>query len=613
MPGTLPRVLTASGLTKSFGPRQLFRDVSVRLLPRRRQALVGGNGMGKTTLLEILLGEQEPDAGEVYRPRELRIGYLPQDLQAERTGTVIDEAMAGATQVTEVAARLAELGGRLADTADPDHDRVLAAYGEAQTRFEQLGGYGLRAEAAKVLAGLGFSSDDLERPVGALSGGWRMRVALARLLVSQPDVLILDEPTNHLDVDSVAWLEQHLAGWGGALLFVSHDRDFIDAVATHVLELAGGTLTEYVGGFAEFVLAREAQLAEMEAAARQRSRQVAQAERFIERFRYKATKARQVQSRVKALERLAPVVVPDRRELVARFGFPEPQRSSRVVVSLEDVSVGYDDQEILSGVDLVIERGRKVALVGPNGAGKTTLVRLLLGQLSPTAGQLVMGSNVDAAYFAQDLAEQLDLGRTVVEEFKAKVGERSGRNLRTMLGSFGFSGDAGDRRVGDLSGGEKTRLALAEVLANPVNLAGAGRADQPSRPAQLRRAGGRPRRLPGHGRARDPRPSPDPRRGRRHRRGSQRDRALARRGGRGVVDAGFGRRHGGHDRCLGHRPGGGRRGADGGPGPRRWRRGRPPGRATAFRRQPTPTPQLGHPDPETAPREGGTGLGTGRA
>jgi len=463
-------VLSAAGLSKSFGPRQLFRDVSLRLLPRRRQALVGGNGMGKTTLLEILLGEQEPDTGEVYRPRDLRVGYLPQDLQAEHTGNVIDEAMAGATQVTEVADRLAELGRRLADPHDPERDRVLAAYGEAQTRFEQLGGYGLRAEAAKILAGLGFAADDLERPVAELSGGWRMRVSLARLLVSRPDVLILDEPTNHLDVDSVAWLEQHLAGWGGALLFVSHDRDFIDAVATHVLELAGGTLTEYVGGFAEFVIAREAQLAELEAAARQRARQVAQAERFIERFRYKATKARQVQSRIKALERVAPVVMPDRRELVARFGFPEPQRSSRVVVELDGVSVGYDERPILTDVDLVVERGRKVALVGPNGAGKTTLVRLLLGQLAPTAGRLVVGSNVDAAYFAQDLAEQLDLGRTVVEEFKAKVGERPGRNLRTVLGSFGFSGDAGDRRVGDLSGGEKTRLALAEVLANPVNL-----------------------------------------------------------------------------------------------------------------------------------------------
>jgi ATP-binding cassette subfamily F protein 3 len=463
-------VLTASGLSKSFGPRQLFGDVSVRLLPRRRQALVGGNGTGKTTLLEILLGDQEPDEGEVHRPRDLRIGYLPQDLQAERSGSVIDEAMAGATHITAVATRLAELGQRLSDPDAPDHDRVLAAYGEAQTRFEQLGGYGLRAEASKILSGLGFDADDLERPVTELSGGWRMRVALARLLVSHPDVLILDEPTNHLDVDSVAWLEQHLAGWGGALLFVSHDRDFIDAVATHVLELAGGKLTEYVGGFGEFVAAREARIAEQEAAARARSRQVAHVERFVERFRYKATKARQVQSRIKALERLTPVAVPDRGELVARFGFPEPQRSSRVVVSLDGVSVGYDGPSILRDVDLVVERGRKVALVGPNGAGKTTLVRLLLGQLEPTIGEVALGANVDAAYFAQDMTEQLDLTRTVVEEFKAKVGERPGRNLRTVLGSFGFSGEAGDRRVGDLSGGEKTRLALAEVLANPVNL-----------------------------------------------------------------------------------------------------------------------------------------------
>jgi ATP-binding cassette subfamily F protein 3 len=297
-----------------------------------------------------------------------------------------------------------------------------------------------------------------------------MRVALAKLLLSQPDVLILDEPTNHLDVDSVAWLEQRLASWSGALLFVSHDRDFIESVATHVLEMAGGTLTEYVGGFADFVAAREERVLQLEALARQQARQINQTERFIERFRYKATKARQVQSRMKALEKLARVQPPTRAELMARFAFPEPQRSSRVVAELEGVDVGYDGDPILSGVDLVIERGRKVALVGPNGAGKTTLVRLLLGQLQPTAGRLTRGSNVDAASFAQDLTQQLDLSRTVVEEFKAKVGERAGRNLRTVLGSFGFSGEAGDRLVGDLSGGEKTRLALAEVMANPVNL-----------------------------------------------------------------------------------------------------------------------------------------------
>jgi ATP-binding cassette subfamily F protein 3 len=469
--GTLPDVLSASGLSKSFGPRVLFRDVSLRLLPGRRQALVGGNGLGKTTLIEILLGEHEPDAGEVHRPRDLRAGYLPQDLHTVQTGTVLDEALSGATHVTEIAHRLEELERRLADPADPDHDRVLAAYGEAQTRFEQLGGYALKAEAERVLAGLGFAPGDAARPVHELSGGWRMRVALARLLVSKPDVLILDEPTNHLDVDSVAWLEQRLVSWGGALLFVSHDRDFIDSVATHVLELAGGTLTEYVGGFAEFVAAREERVAQLEALARQQARQIAHTERFIERFRYKATKARQVQSRMKALEKLTKVEgPPNRSELVARFGFPEPQRSSRTVAELEGVDVGYDGRAILTDVDLVIERGRKVALVGPNGAGKTTLVRLLLGELEPTAGRLTRGSNVDAAYFAQDLTQQLDLSRTVVEEFKAKVGERAGRNLRTVLGSFGFSGEAGDRRVGDLSGGEKTRLALAEVMANPVNL-----------------------------------------------------------------------------------------------------------------------------------------------
>ena len=464
-------MLTASGLSKSFGPRVLFRDVSLRLLPGRRQALVGGNGLGKTTLIEILMGTQEPDEGEVHRPKGLRIGYLPQDLHDAQEGTVLDEALSGAGHVTGIAHRLESLAHRLADVDDPDHDKLLAAYGDAQTRFEQLGGYALTAEAQRVLAGLGFDDADHNRPVKELSGGWRMRVALAALLVAKPDLLILDEPTNHLDVDSVAWLEQHLLGWGGGLLFVSHDRDFIDTVATHVLELSGGTLVEYVGGFAEFVVAREDRVAQLEAQARSQARQIAHMERFVERFRYKATKARQVQSRLKALDRIERVEVADRKELVARFGFPEPRRSSRVVAELSGVVAGYDhDRPILSGVDLVVERGRKVALVGPNGAGKTTLVRLLLGQLTPSAGRLTRGANVDAASFAQDLTEQLDLSRTVVEEFKSRVGERAGRNLRTVLGSFGFSGEAGDRLVGDLSGGEKTRLALAEVMANPVNL-----------------------------------------------------------------------------------------------------------------------------------------------
>jgi ATP-binding cassette subfamily F protein 3 len=466
-------VITVSGLAKAHGTKQLFRDVTFRLLPGRRIALVGGNGVGKTTLLEIVLGLQEPDSGEVHRGKEVRVGYLPQEAVGTVTPgvTVLEEVLAGKADVASLEHRLRELEGRIAATTGAEHDRAMRAYGEAQSRFEQLGGYALEAEAQRILAGLGFASRDAGREVRALSGGWQMRAALARLMLDAPDVLVLDEPTNHLDTDSVAWLETTLAAYAGAILFVSHDRDFIDAVAERVVEVANLTATEYVGGFAEFVVQREDRLAQARAAQASQQRQIAHVERFIERFRYKATKARQVQSRMKALDRLERIEVPDAKELAARFAFPEPQRSSRVVAELRDVTIGYDDEAVLTDLDLVIERGEKIALVGPNGAGKTTLVRLLLGQLAPMAGSCTMGANVDVAYFAQQQVETLDVSRTVAMEFQAAVGDRpKGRNLRTVLGSFGFPGDAADRRVGDLSGGERTRLALAKIMVNPVNL-----------------------------------------------------------------------------------------------------------------------------------------------
>ncbi|MEO5839594.1 MAG: ABC-F family ATP-binding cassette domain-containing protein [Acidimicrobiales bacterium] len=462
-------MLSASGLRKAHGTRVLFRDVTITLPLGRRAALVGSNGTGKTTLLEILAGIHPPDAGDVHRPRDLQIGYLPQDLAEAPDGTVLETTMAGAEHLNALAHRIHELEHQMASDDPVIRDRALALYGDEHGRYEQLGGYALEAKAHRVLAGLGFAPGDGERPMRELSGGWRMRVALARLLLAEPDVLLLDEPTNHLDVDSVAWLESHLQEWPGAILFVSHDRDFIDAIAQRVFELSNETITEYVGGFAEFVALREERLEQMRAAAASQSRKIQHVERFIERFRYKATKARQVQSRVKALERLDRIEVPERRELIARFAFPAPARCSRVVAELENVDAGYDGEVVLSDVSFVLERGRKVALVGPNGAGKTTLLRMLLGEIPPMAGSITLGANVDPAFFAQHQAEVLDPMATVYQEF-AKSASDKGRNLRTTLGAFGFSGDAAERKVLELSGGERTRLALAKVMANPVNL-----------------------------------------------------------------------------------------------------------------------------------------------
>ncbi len=481
-------MISVVGLAKAHGAKQLFRDVSFRLLPGRRIALVGGNGVGKTTLLEIVLGMQEPDGGEIHRTRGVRVGYLPQEAvgTAEDETTVLQSVLAGAGPIRELESELAALAERLATTTGAENERALEAYGAAQSRFEQLGGYALEAEAHRILAGLGFTTGAADRPVRSLSGGWQMRAALARLLLDRPDVLVLDEPTNHLDTDSVAWLETMLAAYPGAILFVSHDRDFIDTVAERVVEVANGTATEYVGGFAEFIVQREDRLAQLRAAAASQQRQIAHVERFVERFRYKATKSRQVQSRLKTLERLEQIEVPEARELAAKFGFPEPRRSSRTVAELVGVDVGYDDVPVLHGVDLVVERGEKLALVGPNGAGKTTLVRLLLGQLHALAGTSTIGANVDVAYFAQQQVESLDLSITVLQEFQKafdappdgdragrpgwQTGTGRGRSSRTVLGSFGFTGDASDRKVGELSGGERTRLALAKVMVHPVNL-----------------------------------------------------------------------------------------------------------------------------------------------
>ncbi len=465
-------MLSVSGLSKSFGPRTLFRDVTFRLTSGRRIALVGGNGVGKTTLMEIIVGTQEADAGDVSRQKDLRIGYLPQELIDVWESSVLEEVLKGAKHVLEIEKHLRSLEADMATTTGDAHDKVMENYGIAQSQFEQLGGYQLEPEARRILGGLGFTSGDMDRPLAEMSGGWQMRASLARLLLQKPDILVLDEPTNHLDVDSVLWLEAQLAAYPGAILFVSHDRDFIDNVAERVVEVARSTTTEYVGGFAEFVVLREERVRMAEAAASSQARQRAHVEQFVERFRYKATKAKQVQSRIKTLEKLEKIEVPQIEELKLSFAFPEPRRSARVVIEIENADIGYGDEApVVSGASLVVERGDKVALIGPNGAGKSTVLKAILGELTPSSGSVTLGSNVDVAYFAQHQVDALDMEQTVYGEFKMKVGEQpKNRQLRTVLGSFGFSGDAVDRRVADLSGGERTRLALAETMCNPVNL-----------------------------------------------------------------------------------------------------------------------------------------------
>lgn len=463
-------MLTVSGLAKSHGSRRLFADVTLQLSAGRRVALVGGNGVGKTTLIEIVMGRQDADEGVIHKPKDMSIGYLAQELPEATDRTVLAETLQGADHVNEIAARLRRLEHELETDDGSNMERIIEQYGQAQAEFETHGGYAIESEAHRVLAGLGFPPSWNDRPLKELSGGWRMRVALARLLLSNPDLLILDEPTNHLDVDSVAWLEDHLATWSGALLFVSHDRDFIDAVANRIFELSAGAGTEYIGTFVEYVAAKEERFAAIQAAALQQRKQIADTQEFIDRFRYKATKARQVQSRIKAIEKLDLIEVPGEQELAAKFDFPEPQRSSRTVAEIKHATVGYDGQTILEDVSFVVERGRKVGLVGPNGAGKTTLIRLLTGKLEPTEGSVELGTHVDISSFAQDQAEDMDPNRTVYQELMTVTPKQTTRNWRTVLGSFGFSGQHADRKIPELSGGERTRLALAKTMVIPVNL-----------------------------------------------------------------------------------------------------------------------------------------------
>ena len=464
-------MLTASGLTKSFGPRTLFKNVSLQLGPSRRIALIGSNGTGKTTLLEILTGLQEADEGEIHKPQDMNIGYLPQELQASKGKNVLQEVLSGADDINKLTTRLKKLSSELEKAESEHKSELISEFGEAQSRFEQIGGYAIEAEAHRLLSGLGFATSDHDRDIGELSGGWQMRVALARLLLSKPDLLVLDEPTNHLDVDSVTWLETYLGKWNNGLLFVSHDRDFIDGIANRIIEISAGRATEYAGSFGEFVLAREERIEYQKSLASQQKKEIAGTEKFIERFRYKASKAKQVQSRVKALEKLEKIEIETEEDAKTKFDFPEPRRSSRLIVEFEEVQAGYEEQMILENLSFTIERGKTIAVVGPNGAGKTTLVRLITGELKPTNGNIFRGKNIDMSWFDQLQAEILDPKKTVLEELRTVPQvEETGRKLRTYLASFGFRGDSVDSLVSNLSGGEHTRLAIAKALCMPVNL-----------------------------------------------------------------------------------------------------------------------------------------------
>jgi ATP-binding cassette subfamily F protein 3 len=454
-------------VSKGYGGQQLLQDCTWRIGRGERIGLVGPNGAGKTTLCRILAGVEETDAGRVHRDSGVTVGYLPQEVTTGEDRTVLAEALSGFDEVWRLEAELESLASRM---AGPDAGPELTeAYGEVQHRFEALGGYRLEAEAKIILGGLGFSPEGVHRPLAEYSGGWRMRAALARLLLLRPDLLLLDEPTNHLDLESLQWLENFLAAYEGSVVIVSHDRYFLNRMVTAIAELAGGSVTLYHGDYDHFLMEREARQALREAQARNQAKRVAEIERFIERFRYKASKARQVQSRVKMLDRMERIET----EASARrihFSFPQPPRTGRLVARLAGIHKAYGDNVVYAGVDFQVERGDRVALVGINGAGKSTLLKMLAGTLAFDAGDRVLGSHVEVQYYAQHQLDALDPTRTVLEEIELAAPEAQVSRLRTILGSFLFSGDAVEKKVAVLSGGEKARLALAKMLARPAAL-----------------------------------------------------------------------------------------------------------------------------------------------
>jgi len=464
-------VIQLENVSKGYGGQTLFRDVDWRIGDGERIGLVGPNGAGKTTLCRILAGIEEPDEGRVSRPRGTTIGYLPQEVTGGGDGgSVLAEVLGGFEDVWRLEREMEELAAALeTPAAGTDVDALTARYGDLQHRFEALGGYRLETEARAILGGLGFRTGEMPRPLAEFSGGWRMRAALARLLLLRPSVLLLDEPTNHLDLESLGWLESFLVDYAGAVVVVSHDRYFLNRMVTSIADLGPGGVARYQGNYDQFLVEREARRELLEAQARNQAKRVAEIERFIERFRYQATKARQVQSRIKMLERLERVEV-DQRTRNIRFAFPEPPRTGRRVAALRDVHKAYGDHVVYAGIDVEVERGERVALVGVNGAGKSTLLRVLAGVLPFETGERTLGAHVAVHYYAQHQLDVLDPRATVLEEIERVAPQAAQTRLRTLLGAFLFSGDAVDKRVAVLSGGEKARLALAKMLVRPAAL-----------------------------------------------------------------------------------------------------------------------------------------------
>jgi ATP-binding cassette subfamily F protein 3 len=463
-------VIQLSGLTKAFGERILLDDVTWQVDDGDRVGLCGPNGAGKTTLLRMLAGLDDPDKGLIVKPAATTIGYLPQDGLDHSGRTLVDEASSAFQPLLDARAEINRIEHALADPALPDgeHETLLVRYHDLTEFFQRQEGHSIDLRVTQVLEGLGFSKSDFTKPSETFSGGWQMRIALAKLLLGRPTLLLLDEPTNHLDLDARNWLEDYLKAYPYAVILVSHDRFFLDSVVTKIADLSLRTITDYIGTYSKYLVEYDARMERLRQSKRDQDEEVSRIRAFIDRFRYQATKAAQVQSRIKMLDKIVPIEVPPERKRV-HFTFPSCPKSGRAVMDLSHVRKGYGDNVVLKDVTLHIERGDRIALVAPNGAGKSTLMRVLSGAEAPDHGMRREGHQVVMQYFAQDEANRLEPTRTVYETLESDSPVGMVPMIRNILGGFLFSGDDIYKKAGVLSGGERTRLAVARMLLRPAN------------------------------------------------------------------------------------------------------------------------------------------------
>jgi ATPase subunit of ABC transporter with duplicated ATPase domains len=462
-------MIRLDNISKQNGHQLLFIEASAALQKGEKVGLVGPNGAGKTTLFRMMTGEDQPDEGQVAVDRGVTIGYFSQDVGEMSGRSAVSEVMDGAGPVSTVATELKALEAAMGDPARADDmDDIIARYGEVQARFEELDGYALEGRAREVLAGLSFSQEMMDGDVGALSGGWKMRVALARILLMRPDAMLLDEPSNHLDLESLIWLEQFLKGYEGALMMTSHDREFMNRIITKVIEIDGGQLTAYSGNYEFYEQQRALSEKQQQAQFERQQAMLAKEINFIERFKARASHAAQVQSRVKKLDKIERVEPPKRRQTVS-FDFPPAPRSGDDVVSLKKVHKGYGSRSIYQGLDFMVSRRERWCVMGINGAGKSTLLKLVAGAAQPDGGTVALGGSVKMGYFAQHAMDLLDGERTVFQSLEDSFPQAGQGSLRALAGCFGFSGDDVEKRCRVLSGGEKARLVMAKMLYDPPN------------------------------------------------------------------------------------------------------------------------------------------------